>query len=115
MARRPILIADRDPYALELLQVTLEDPGLEVHSVSAPADVLAAAVHTLPHLILLDRGVGGADLARHLRTQEATRHIPIILLSPPGQEPLDPAMVQCLTKPFSPLELLHLVSALLES
>ena len=112
---RHLLIADRDPLTLHLLQVTLDDPQYVIHYAQDSQAVLATALREKLNLIVLDMNVGGTDLARLLRRESPTRDVPLILLRPPGQEPLEPELAQCVSKPFSPLELLHLVSAMIES
>lgn len=110
---RRILIADRDPLSLHVLEVTLDDRQYLIQTASDPQSAKDLARQEPPDLVLIDSSIG-ADLAHHFRSEAATWQVPIILLRPPGQAPLDQNLVQCLTKPFSPLELLHLVSALLE-
>lgn len=110
MAR--IFIADDDQAILDSTQLLLEFEGHEVITASS-----GDAVHTiegnLPDVILLDiwlSGTNGVEIARSLKAQEQTRHIPIILFSANRHiEHLarEAGVEDTLTKPFDIETLLH--------
>jgi len=63
-------------------------------------------------------GMSGVDLCRRLRAGDATRHIPVILLTARGEEDdrvqgLDSGADDFVVKPFSPREVMARVRALL--
>jgi CheY-like chemotaxis protein len=81
--KKKILVADDDEGILDALQLFLEDVGYEVETVMNGA-TLRDFPHGLPDLLLLDiwmSGWNGRDICLALRSNEATRHLPIILIS----------------------------------
>src|SRR5437667_10383427 len=92
MQRTPkrLLVVDDEPDILEFLQVILEDEGYEVVT-SAKGDYLEQ-LHNggLPHLILVDvllSGKDGREIVKYLKSQQETKHIPVIMFSAhPGAE-----------------------------
>jgi CheY-like chemotaxis protein len=81
--RKKILIADDDPAILEVLTLFLEEVGYEVET-RHDGHTLQAFEHSYPDLLLLDiwmSGRNGRDLCRFLKSQEETRHLPILLVS----------------------------------
>lgn len=80
---RRILIADDDKDIAAVLTVMLEDAGYEVKS-TANGQTAQRVCDYLPDLLLLDirmAGVDGGDICRHLKSQQLTKHIPIIMIS----------------------------------
>jgi DNA-binding response OmpR family regulator len=81
--KKRILIADDDEGIVDALQLFLEDEGYEVEIVTDGAHIQDFP-DGLPDLLLLDiwlPGWNGRDICIVLKSQEATRHIPIILIS----------------------------------
>ena len=81
--QKKILIADDDPAILEVLTLFREDVGYEVET-THDGHTLQAFEHGHPDLLLLDiwmSGWNGRDLCRFLKSQEETRHLPILLVS----------------------------------
>jgi CheY-like chemotaxis protein len=81
MAR--ILVADDDQAILDATKLFLEYEGFEVITAS-DGDTVRQIQTDLPDVILLDIWLSGADgteIARFLKQQAHTRHIPIILSS----------------------------------
>lgn len=61
----------------------LEDGGYEVHA-TANGQTMQKVRDKLPDLVLLDiwmEGINGRDICRQLKSQQLTRHIPVILIS----------------------------------
>ncbi len=81
--QKKILIADDDPAILEALTLFLEEEGYEVETTSDGL-TLQAFEHGYPDVLLLDiwmSGWNGGDLCRCFKSQEETRHLPIVLFS----------------------------------
>jgi CheY-like chemotaxis protein len=81
--KKRILVADDDPGILDALQIMLEEEGYEV-DVTANGETVKKVYENLPDLILLDiwmSGMDGRDICKHLKGQEKTSHIPIIMVS----------------------------------
>jgi DNA-binding response OmpR family regulator len=78
-----ILIADDDPGILDALTMMLEDAGYEVKT-TTDGKAVQNIYGKLPDLVLLDiwmSGMDGKEICKHLKSQEVTKHIPIIMIS----------------------------------
>jgi len=79
-----VWIIDDDPGILEVTQIVLEEAGFEVRKVDSE-NALEKNLHgRLPDVILLDiliAGIDGKDVAKRLKSDERTKHIPIIMMS----------------------------------
>ena len=78
----------------------------------------------LPDVVVTDLQMPrmtGLELARAVRDNEATRHLPVLMLSAKGFESehmlqaKECGIIGILAKPFSPRELLKIVEQILES
>lgn len=83
---KKIMIADDDTGILEAMQMMLEDAGYEVMATPDGKTVhdMQDGLEELPDVLLLDiwmSGMDGTDICRHLKSQNRTKHIPIILCS----------------------------------
>ena len=111
---------DDDAVIVQLLRVNFEMDDYEVATALDGPTGLAMAIEAPPDLILLDvmmPELDGLEVARRLRSHEATAGVPIVFLSAKAQandvlagEALGDAYI---TKPFDPLDLLEEVAALL--
>lgn len=116
-----ILVIEDEPAIQELIALNLSLAGHKV-LLAANAEQAQDFIRAeLPALILLDwmlPGASGIALAKKLRSQERTRHIPIIMLTAKGAEAdkvegLESGADDYITKPFSPKELLARIKAVL--
>ena len=85
-AAKKILVVDDDPDILDALQSLLEFAGYEVKTTEKGeyAENLRATNGGLPNVIILDVLLSGKDgriICQKLKSQEETKHIPIIMLS----------------------------------
>lgn len=83
---KTILVVDDDPDILDALQFMLEDAGYSVKTTEKGeyAENLHDSNGGLPDVILLDVLLSGKDgrlICQKLKSQEETRHIPIIMMS----------------------------------
>ncbi|HNO92992.1 MAG TPA: response regulator [Anaerolineales bacterium] len=79
-----ILFVDDDPEMRTLVSFILKRAGYEVELVESAAEAFQYLTHSTPNLILSDVMMADSDgftLLDTLRKQEATRHIPVILLT----------------------------------
>lgn len=122
MSERPVvLVADDDPDILSLIRLRLELDGYEVVGVSDGEGALAAALEGKPDLALLDVAMpklDGYEVTERLRANEATRVMPVILLTARVQESdvargLEAGADDYVKKPFSPSELRDRIQAAL--
>jgi CheY-like chemotaxis protein len=118
---KTILIADDEPQLRLLVRTTLEDDNHVIHEAEDGQEALEVANQVNPDLFLLDNmmpRLDGITVCRRLREDPQFRDRPIIMLTAKTQQQ-DIALGKAvgvnhyLTKPFSPLELITLVEAVL--
>ena len=115
-----ILIVDDEPAIRFLIASTLEDEGYELFEAADGMEAYNLVGHIKPNLIILDvmmPGLTGYELCAKLKQDPATRNIIIIMLTAKGQEQDRLQSQQAgadhyLRKPFSPMELLNIISTL---
>ncbi len=88
--KKKVLVVDDEPDILECLQIILGEEGYSVETTEKAEDVEQLQDGCLPDLILLDvllSGKNGREMVKHLKSQEETRRIPVIMFSAhPGVE-----------------------------
>ena len=116
-----VLVADDDEDILGLVSFRLERSGYEVAAAKDGEEALRLARELSPALVVLDvmmPRLDGYEVTRRLRDDEATRGIPVILLTARAQEAdvargFESGADDYLRKPFSPQELAARVQAVL--
>ncbi|MBV9709298.1 MAG: response regulator transcription factor [Ktedonobacteraceae bacterium] len=81
---KKVVLVDYEPDILEAIQAMLEDEGYSVVATDRGEEVEAISLSEQPDLIVLDMllsGKDGREIARQLKSQESTKHIPILMLS----------------------------------
>jgi DNA-binding response OmpR family regulator len=120
--RRPlILVADDDPDIRSLVALRLERSGYDVVAAGDGEQALATALERAPDVALLDvmmPKLDGYEVTQRLRELEATRHLPIILLTARVQETdiargVEAGADDYVKKPFSTNDLRDRVQAVL--
>lgn len=113
-----VLIVDDDPFIRKLIATTLEDvAGFELAEASDGIEAVVVAGRDTPELVFLDidmPGMDGYEACRRLRADPDTADATIVMLTAASgdlaeREAEDAGADLFLTKPFSPLALLHLV------
>jgi two-component system phosphate regulon response regulator PhoB len=116
-----ILAIEDEPDLLEVLHYNLTKEGYKVE-VAQDGEEGTRLIHRhRPSLILLDLmlpGIHGLEICRRVKSDPATRDIPIIIVSAKGEETdvvlgLEMGADDYVTKPYSPRELLARVRAVL--
>jgi len=121
MAARTVLVVDDEPAIREMLSFALSEAGFRTRECADASQARRVIADEVPDLVLLDwmlPGMSGVDLARYLRKQDATRRLPIIMLTARGEEAdklqgLEVGADDYITKPFSPRELVARINAVL--
>ena len=119
--RKLVLVADDDPDILDLVTFRLDRAGYEVVQARDGQEALDTALERMPDLCVLDvmmPRLDGYEVTRRLREAEATRSVPVILLTARVQEAdlekgFGVGATDYVRKPFSPQELRARVDALL--
>ena len=116
-----IYLLEDDDSIRKLVLYTLTSQGMEAEGFSLPSEFKAAMSRALPELVLLEvmrREESGLDILQGLRMAEATRTLPVILLTARDSEydkvlGLDSGADDYLPKPFGMMELLARIRAVL--
>jgi two-component system phosphate regulon response regulator PhoB len=116
-----ILVVEDEEAIVTMLKYNLEHNGFRVNVASDGEDALLAVEEQKPDLILLDwmlPSISGVQVCERLRMKDATRLVPVIMLTARGEESdrvrgLDSGADDYMTKPFSPNELIARINALL--
>lgn len=78
------MIAEDDPSIQKLFSIILQREGYEIQ-LSSDGKVLYEKPDPLPHLFILDRQLenssDGLEVCRYLKSRDATRDIPVIMIS----------------------------------
>ena len=116
---RRVLVIDDDRLLCELVRTTFEREGFEVGVAYDVIEAERVLVESRPDAILLDIGLPGIDgifYLERLRETPQTRKIPIVAISgsdEAGRSAKAAGAEAFLRKPFSPLELIALVTPLI--
>src|SRR5208283_6139237 len=120
MNAKVLIVEDEEALAL-LLQYNLEAEGFRVSLAQRGDEAEVAISEDPPDLVILDwmlPGLSGIEICRRLRSREATRTLPVIMVTGRGEEAervrgLSVGADDYVVKPFSVPELMARVHALL--
>ena len=121
MKRKEIVVIEDEADILEVIQYNLSLEGYEVCSALDGEEGLRLIKRKVPDLVLLDLmlpGLDGIEICRKLKADPATHFISIIMVTAKGEESdivlgLGMGADDCVTKPFSPKELMARVKSVL--
>lgn len=121
MTGNKVLIADDEIHIIHVVAIKLRNNGYEVIAASNGAEAYDLACREHPDIVVTDYQmpfVTGIELIEKLRANEQTKNMPVILLTARSfaiseelQQSLD--VEECLSKPFSPKELLKTIQDIL--
>jgi len=116
-----VLVADDEIHIIHVVAIKLRNNGYEVIAANNGAEAFDLACREKPDIVVTDCQMPvmtGLELIAKLREDERTKEIPVVLLtarsfavSPEQQESL--GVASCLSKPFSPKELLKTIQDIL--
>jgi two-component system, OmpR family, phosphate regulon response regulator PhoB len=121
-SKRCVLLVDDDPGLRRLIGTTLGTEDFDLLQATDGEEALTIARQRLPELVLLDVNMpklDGFEVCRHLKSEPATANIKVVMLTARGAD-VDRARGReagaddYFIKPFSPVQLLNKVYALLE-
>jgi DNA-binding response OmpR family regulator len=107
--KRRVLVVDDERDIVDLVRYNLTKNGYEALVANDGQEALQIATRELPDLIILDLmlpGLNGTEVARRLKGDPRTAHIPIVMLTAKGEETdvivgLTLGADDYVTKPFS--------------
>ena len=114
MSEKKALIVDDEIHIIQVVAIKLKNNGFEVVTANNGQKALEAALEHKPDVIVTDYQMpvmDGLELIENLRKQEQTAQIPVIMLTA-RDFAIEPETIEqlkisaCLSKPFSPRELL---------
>jgi len=116
-----VLVADDELHIIHVVAIKLRNNGYEVIAVSNGAEAYELACREKPDIVVTDYQMPlmtGIELIEKMREDERTKDIPVVLLTARSfaitqemQETL--GVSECLSKPFSPKELLKTIQDIL--
>lgn len=115
MAEKKVLVVDDEIHIVHVVAIKLRNNGYEVISADNGAEAFELACSEKPDIVVTDFQMPimtGLELVEKLRQEEDTRDIPVIMLTARSfaisKEQRDSLQISgCLSKPFSPRELLE--------
>jgi two-component system alkaline phosphatase synthesis response regulator PhoP len=121
MSKGKILVVDDEIYIVHILDFSLGMEGYEVVTALDGEQALERVASEKPDLIVLDimmPKLDGYEVCRAVKSNPATRTIPVILLSAKGRNVdqkmgFDVGADDYITKPFSPRKLVERINQLL--
>ena len=108
-----ILIVDDEPHTRQVMRAMLEPEGFQILAAAGGEEALAIIAQQAPDLILLDvlmPGLDGYEVAARIKSRDATKNIPIIMITDLDDRParmrgLSAGAETFLTKPLDRAEL----------
>lgn len=118
-----ILVVDDEPELVKAIEIRLRASGYQVEVAYDGEEGIKKAMEFKPDLIILDivmPKISGYEVCKILKSNEETRHIPILILTASQQRELEKKCLAlgakiALMKPFETEELLLLVKQLLKN
>lgn len=116
-----ILVAEDERDIRELIMFTLQFAGHDIIQATNGEEAVALTKEKMPDLVMTDvrmPKMTGYEACRAIKADEATKHIPVVILSAKGQDDeidqgKDVGADAYLVKPFEPMELQRRVGEIL--
>ena len=124
MNKKKILVADDEIHIVHVVAMKLRNNGFEVITAENGADALKLACSEKPDVIVTDfqmPAMTGLEMVEELRRHNDMANVPVIMLTARGFAIEDEQMqrlkiFRCVSKPFSPKDLLaNVEEALLQN
>lgn len=121
MLRKKVLVVDDEIHIVHVVAIKLRNNDYDVISAENGAEAFKLACSENPDIIVTDYQMpvmSGLELIERLRQCEQTKDIPVIMLTARSfaiedRQKEDLQISQCLSKPFSPKELLENIEDIL--
>ncbi|MBN2018899.1 MAG: response regulator [Sedimentisphaerales bacterium] len=117
MPLKKVLVVDDEVHIVHVVAIKLRNNGYEAIVAGNGAEAYELACKESPDLVVADLMMpvmDGVQLIEKLRSNEQTKDIPVILLTARNfavteERQQELRIAQCITKPFSPKELLRTI------
>ena len=121
MSRKKVLVVDDEVHIVHVVAIKLRNNDYEVISAENGAEAFELACSEKPDIIVTDFQMPvmtGLELVEKVRQCDAIKDVPVIMLTARSfaieqQQQEDLQISQCLSKPFSPKELLENIEDIL--
>lgn len=121
MTGKKVLVVDDEVHIVHVVAIKLRHNGYEVISAENGVEALELALKENPDIIVTDVQMplmSGPEFVRKLRQNDQTENTPVIMLTARSftieeEEKQNLKISQCLSKPFSPKELLRSIEDIL--
>ena len=122
MSDKKILVVDDEIHIVQVVAIKLRNNGFDVITAENGAEALEMVATQKPDLIVTDFQMPlmtGLELIENLRAKPETSEMPVIMLTARGfaieDDKKDALRISaCLSKPFSPREVLECVKEVME-
>ena len=120
---RTILTVDDESHILHVVSLKLKNAGFNVVTAADGEEAFETAQAIALDMVITDfqmPGMSGLDLSRKLHAEPGKKHLPVMLLTAHGLaleqvELARAGITACLSKPFSPRDLLAKVHEMLDA
>jgi len=120
---RMILVVDDEAHIVHVVAMKLRGAGYEVLTARDGEEGLQLAIEHVPDLVITDYQMplmSGVELARKLKATAATAQAPVLMLTARGfsiadEQVRETNVVEIMSKPFGPREILAKVESMFES
>ena len=121
MAKKKVLVVDDEIHIVHVVAIKLRNNGYEVATASNGAEAFEIACNEKPDIIVTDYQMPvmtGIQLVENIRAEASISDMPVILLTARSfaveDEQTERLQIsECLSKPFSPKELLRCIEDVL--
>ena len=121
MQKGKILVVDDEVYILHILDFSLGAEGFDVITANNGETAIAKAKQERPNLIVLDimmPVLDGYETLKHLKADQDTKDIPVILLTAKGRDVdkrlgFEVGATDYIVKPFSPSRLIERIEEII--
>ena len=123
MSEKKVLVVDDEFHIVQVVAIKLRNNGFNVLTTDNGADAYRLACDEKPDVIITDYQMpqmSGVELIEKLRGNPATQDIPVLMLTARGfaiedEKKAALKIAQCLSKPFSPREVLQSIENVLQT
>ena len=122
MSNNKVLVVDDEIHIVQVVAIKLRNNGFAVVTAENGQDAFNLACNETPDVIVTDfqmPEMTGVELIENLRNRPATADVPVIMLTARGfaiddEQKQNLKISVCLSKPFSPREVLQCVEDVLK-